>query len=162
MVSSLERTDKEFISIYNRHINTVYRVCFMYLKNKHDTEDACQTTFTKLLKYCGNFESVEHEKAWLIVTATNTCKNYFKTWYWRNTIITDEFEVTSKEEQNILEDVLKLPFKYKKIIYLYYYEGYSTVEIAKLLNTCESTIRSQLHYGRQLLKAILGGDDYEE
>lgn len=74
MSKSLLRTDKEIAEIYKRHSKTVYRVCFAYMKNPADTEDAVQDTFFQLIKSGPAFESEEHEKAWLIRTATNICK----------------------------------------------------------------------------------------
>lgn len=74
MASSL-RTDEELVKIYNRHVDTVYRICFSFMKNAADTEDMVQETFLKLISCKKKFTSKEHEKAWLIVTASNTCKD---------------------------------------------------------------------------------------
>ena len=68
------RTSEELQQIYERHVNTVYRVCFMFMKNRPDTEDMVQNTFIRLMKDKTVFESEEHEKAWLIRTATNLCR----------------------------------------------------------------------------------------
>ena len=46
MASSL-RADEEFVEIYNRHVDTVYRVCFSFMKNAADTEDMMQEIFLK-------------------------------------------------------------------------------------------------------------------
>ena len=62
MKSSLFRTNEELIEIYNRHVKTVYRVCFMYMKNHPDTEDMVQNTFLRLMKDKTVFQSEEHEK----------------------------------------------------------------------------------------------------
>ena len=154
--------NSEFESIYNRNIETVYRICYMYMKNKTDAEDMTQNTFIKYLKYNPTFENSEHEKAWFIVTATNNCKNHFKTWWNKNTYLKDEIEaVTNDASDETLLLVLELPTKYKQVIYMYYYEGYSTVEIAKLLNTKESTIRTHLLKGRQILKEKIGSEQDE-
>lgn len=63
------------MEIYNRHVDTVYRVCFSFMKNAADTEDMVQGTFLKLFSCKKEFASEEHEKAWLIVTASNTCRD---------------------------------------------------------------------------------------
>lgn len=89
MADTLLRTDKEIAEIYARHVDTVYRVCFAYLKNSADTEDMVQSTFLKLIEYKGQFNDEEHEKAWLIVTSTNMCKNLLKHW-WRKRADIDE------------------------------------------------------------------------
>ena len=153
------KKNEDFIVVYNKYVDTVYRVCYMYYKNKSDTEDAVQTTFIKLLETDKTFNDLEHIKAWLIVTASNICKNSLKHWYRRLIILSSiEDELESKENfSNLLESVLKLPTKYKIIIYMYYYEGYNSREIAKLLNKNESTIRTYLKKGRELLKDNLGG-----
>ena len=80
MSNSLLRTDKEIAEIYTRHSKTVYRVCFAYMKNPADTEDAVQDTFFQLIKSGPAFESEEHEKAWLIRTASNICKDVLRHW----------------------------------------------------------------------------------
>ncbi len=161
MHSSLLRTNEELSQIYNRHVKTVYKVCLMFMKNRHDTEDMVQNTFIRLMRDKTRFESEEHEKAWLIRTAANLCKDYFRGW-WSKTIGMDNVaEVAVDAPLNIdetLNIVLGLPPKYKTVVYLYYYEGYSTVEIAKMLRQNESTVRSRLYTARNLLKIEMEGD----
>lgn len=155
MISTLSRTDKEIIDIYNEYSNMIYKICYLYMKNKHDAEDMVQMTFLKLIKSNKPFVNKEHEKAFLILTASNTCKNHFATWFNKNTtMISDENKfISNNDNQNeLLSLVLTLPNKYKIVIYLYYYEGYKTHEIANILNINESTIRSHLAKGRSLLK----------
>lgn len=154
-MSSLLSNEK-IIDIYNRHVDTIYRVCFIYMKNKSDTEDMVQTTFIKLIKSNKKFESSEHEKAWLIRTATNTCKNSVKHWFRKNINIDyiDEVSENIKDDTTI-SLILSLPDKYKSVIYMYYYEGFSTKEIANILNMKEATVRSNLSRGRTLLKNVI-------
>jgi len=80
MAKSLLRTDNEIAAIYTRHVKTIYRVCYTYMKNPADTEDAVSETFIKMIKSAPAFESEEHEKAWLIRTAVNVCKDVLKVW----------------------------------------------------------------------------------
>ena len=159
------RTNKEWSDIYNRHVDTVYRVCFMFLKNPADTEDAVQDTFIKLMNHAGDFESEEHEKAWLIRTASNRCRDFLRHWWRRNLELDSANEVAAPSEQELdetLEKVLALPEKLKTAIYLYYYEGYKTTDIAVMTGKKETTIRGYLHRGRQILKIRLGADDGEQ
>ena len=79
-MTSLLRTDEEIMGIYNRHVDTVYRVCFSYMKNKSETEDMVQETFLRLITSKKTFDNERHEKAWLIVTASNLCKDSLKKW----------------------------------------------------------------------------------
>jgi RNA polymerase sigma-70 factor (ECF subfamily) len=130
------------------------------MKNQYDTEDMVQNTFIKLMKDKTQFQSEEHEKAWLIKTATNLCKDYFRSW-WSKRISLEEAELTQENHPVIdetLEKVLGLPPKYKIAVYLHYYEGYSAVEIAKILKKNESTVRGYLHTGRKLLRIEMEGD----
>ena len=161
MKGSLLRTNEELTRIYNRHVKTVYRVCFMYMKNQADTEDMVQNTFLRLMRDKTIFQSEEHEKAWLIRTATNLCKDHFKHW-WSKTVGIEHVADTAVDQKytidSNLEKVLALPPKYKTPMYLYYYEGYSTVEIARILKRNKSTVRSWLHKGRNLLRMEMEGD----
>lgn len=149
----------DFDKIYNRNIDSVYRVCFLYMKNKHDAEDMAQNTFINYLNKNPIFNNLNHEKAWFIVTASNLCKNHFKTWFYRNVCYDDMLEYSdNNKDNNILEYVLKLPTKYKQVIYLHYYEGYKSKEIASLCNINESTVRTHLQKGREILKKMIGSD----
>jgi RNA polymerase sigma-70 factor (ECF subfamily) len=161
MAGSLLRTDREITEVYERNCKTVYRVCFAFLKNAVDTEDAVQETFFRLIKSAAVFQSDEHEKAWLIKTATNISKNLLRHW-WRRRQGLDGHDAllvdAGLEVDDVLGVVLSLPSKYKTVVYLYYYEGYNSVEIARILAKPQSTIRNHLHEARSLLKAKLGGD----
>ena len=161
---SLERTDKEIIAIYNRHVDTVYRICYSYMKNGPETEDMVQETFLRLITSRKTFDNLRHEKAWLIVTASNLCKDSLKK-AWRNEISYEEdpslqFACT-QENREVLEAVLQLPRDYKVVVYMYYYEGYSTAEIASHLRKPHATVRSHLSRARKLLKTMLGGESDE-
>lgn len=160
---SLLRTDKEITELYEKYVDMVYRLCFTYLKNTFDTEDAVQNTFMKLLRYPKAFESSEHEKAWLIVTASNICKDALRHASKRDVPLDDykdslENLDTDPVSHELLDAVCSLPQKYKAPVYLYYYEGYSGAEIASLLHKPASTIRNYLHEARKLLKNRVGGD----
>ncbi|MFZ5986492.1 MAG: RNA polymerase sigma factor [Bacillota bacterium] len=163
--NSLLRTDKELAEVYQRNVDTVYRLCYIYLKNHADAEDAVQSIFLKLLKTDKTFNNFEHEKAWLIVTTKNYCKDILKSW-WRfcrvSIDLLPEVAYWDNHEKagEVLEQLLSLPPKYKEVLYLYYYEGYSVKEISKLLERNESTIQTQLFNGRKRLKMGLGGIFY--
>ena len=160
-MSALQRTGKEITQIYNRHVDTVYRVCYSFMKNKADTEDMVQETFLRLLSSGKVFEDHRHEKAWLIVTASNLCKDSLKKWWRRTESIEDQCPALAAPEgpdYSLAEAILQLSPKYKTVVYLYYYEGYSTAEIGKLLGCPQATVRSQLMRARKQLSALLGGN----
>jgi len=161
VANSLLRTDKEIAEIYERHKGMIYRICFAYMKNTKDTEDVIQDTFYNLIKSGTVFESAEHEKAWLIRTASNLCKNALRHW-WRRRETLDDYETLQAKDVFEIDDtlnaVMELPDKYKTVVYLYYYEGYDSVEISKLLQKPQSTIRYYLSRARKALRIVLGGD----
>jgi RNA polymerase sigma-70 factor (ECF subfamily) len=165
MAKFLLRTDKEIAAIYERHKMTLYRVCFAYMKNPADTEDAVSDIFIRMIKAGTPFESEEHEKAWLIRTATNVCKNILRSW-WRKRENLDDYEnIQGKgniEIDDVFAVVMGLPDKYKTVVYLYYYEGYDSVEISKILEKPQSTIRNYLHEARGVLRERLGDEFHEK
>ena len=165
MAKSLLRTDKEIAELYERHKDTVTRVCFAYMKNAADTEDALQDTFLKLIKTGTVFENEEHEKAWLIRTATNVCKDALRNWWRKRENLEDYEHIQSDigfETNDVFNVVVGLPDKYKTVVYLYYYEGYDSVEISKILRKPQSTIRYFLMEAKKILHEKLGGDFNEE
>ena len=133
---SLLRTDKEITEIYNRQVNSIYRICFSFMKNIPDTEDMVQETFLRMIKSGIVFVSEDHEKAWLIVTASNLCKDTLKKW-WRKTEDIDDRSLGLKqppfEIDSVLEAILKLPADQKTAVYMYYYEGWSTLTSASTM-----------------------------
>ena len=159
------RSEHEVNQAIEQYADLVRRICFLHLKNEHDTEDIFQNVFLKYVLFRGTFESPEHEKAWFTRVTINACKDLLKSFY-RNRVISidsiseEEFSFTP-EQSTILQAVLALPPKYKDVIYLFYFEGYTAVEIAQILKKRENTIYSLLSRGRGILKTQLGGEDFE-
>lgn len=159
----LSETDmqQQFTQIYYRNVSSVYRVCYSYMKNKPEAEDMVQETFLRMITSGQTFENSRHEKAWLIVTAANLCKDTLKKWWRKHEDLDDYANIlpaADPKEDSAVEAVLNLPPKYKDVVYLYYYEGYSTAEIARHLKSPEATVRSRLSRARTILKDQLGGE----
>ena len=154
---------EEVADLYRRHGSMVYQICLMLLKNVPDAEDATQTVFRKVMEQDKPFRDPEHEKAWLIVTARNECKNQLKHW-WRTRRAGEEALQTLTWEQpedgELWEYILSLPEKERMVIYLYYYQGYSTLEMAEILEKNPSTVRTWLVQARWKLKDILEVNEY--
>lgn len=148
--------------IFRQHAQTVYRVCYSFMGNAADAEDATQATFMKLIAHPRSFESEQHEKAWLIVCASNLCKDILKSAGRTRVTGLPEREPADPSQHDpidaTLDAVLRLPAKYKDVVYLHYYEGYKTDEIARMLGEKPSTVRNRLRDARGLLKRALGGD----
>ena len=157
--------------ILETYSQMLIRLCYTYVKNICDAEDITQDVLLTLMKREKPFEDNEHEKAWLIRTAINKCKNYLKSGWVTKTIAFDEKinneiddadnEVQSKQNE-VMEAVLSLPEKYRNVIHLFYYNGYSINEISNILKKKPATIGTLLARGRTMLKKMMiGGFDDE-
>ncbi len=147
-------------ALYRRHVKTVWNVCITLLRRPADAEDAVQETFVRLLRSNPEFESEEHEKAWLIRTAQNVCKNDLARARRRDVPLENAADAahSAPEIDETLAALRTLPEQYRIALYLHYYEGYSAVELAGLLRRPASSIRSDLRRGRERLRALLGGE----
>ncbi|MDR1265807.1 MAG: RNA polymerase sigma factor [Propionibacteriaceae bacterium] len=144
-------------AVYRRRVGSVYRLCFAYLRCRADAEDAVQETFVRLIRSAPIFQSAAHEEGWLIRTAINICKDALKRALRRHETAAVDPVQTEPEVDATLGAVLALPDKHKAVVYLYYYEGYATGEIAALLEERPSTVRNRLADARALLRRNLGG-----
>lgn len=154
----MTESEKQYFSdMYEKYSKSVYGVCLMYLKNKEDAEEAVSESFVRLMESMPKFESDSHAKAYLLRSAVNICKNYLKSGWRRNTIHDEDLlmYMTTPEEESIMSGVLSLPPKYRAIIYMHYYVGYSAKEIANIMNISQSAVLSRLSRGRSKLKDIL-------
>lgn len=159
------RSEQEASRAIERYGNTVRRLCMMHLKNHADTEDIFQTVFLKYVLSSVSFESDEHEKAWLIRVTINACKDLLKSFFRSRTVsleqLLDQPAPMPPDHREVLEAVLALPQKYRDVVYLHYYEGYTAPEIGKILGKNANTVYTLLTRARQLLRDRLGGEDLE-
>lgn len=159
------RTDETVAHALKVHGNTILRLSYSYLRNLSDAEDVLQDTLLSLMRNKPAFSSSEHEKAWLMRVAINLCKNKLKSSWFKTVEIPENLQTENitDEGSEVLEAVQNLPVKYREVIHLFYYEGYSTYEISSLLEKKESTVRSLLHRSREILKRALKGEyDFDE
>ena len=160
------RSEQEVNAAIDRYADTVRRLCMLHLKNYADTEDIFQTVFLKYALHTAPFADGEHEKAWLIRVNLNACKDLLKSVFRSRTVALEAAAnlpaPVPQEHQEVLEAVLALPKKYKDVVYLHYYEGYSAPEIAGLLHRNVNTIYTWLGRAKALLRTALeegGGED---
>lgn len=141
----------------------ILRLSYTYLRSTQDGEDICQTVLLKLLTGGEVFDSPEHEKAWVIRTAINACKDELRSFRRRVVPLEDAPEAAAPEapRSEVLDAVMELPAKYREAIYLFYYEEYSVKEIAELTGRSEAAVAAHLSRGRKKLRTILGGNEYE-
>ena len=145
-------------TLYREYMPSVYRMAYSYMQNHPDSEDVVQETFLRLAQSRKRFEDKRQVQAWLIVTAANICKDMLRRHHRRELPLEAAETVAAKSSQGagVQAAVLGLPDKYKTVIYLHYYEGYSVTELAKLLHRPESTIKTWLRRGRESLRESLG------
>lgn len=153
--------------IVSDHSDMILRISINYMKNRADAEDVCQTVFMKYLSKGPEFADEKHEKAWMIRTTINTCKDELRSSFFRRVIPLDslpeeEGAQDEIEQEGIFAELGRLPENYRICLYLYYYEGYSVREIGELLHRREGTINAWLSRGRKKLRTLLDGDDFAE
>ena len=160
------RSEHDVNRAVDAYADMVQRICFYHLKNKADTEDIFQNVFLKYMLSDMEFQDEEHKKAWIIRVAVNACKDFLKSFFRQRTVPLDAMNETAvyplDGEKEVFEAVLTLPGKYKDVIYLHYFEGYSAAEISTILGKKENTIYSLLSRGRGLLREKLGGEEFGE
>ena len=147
---------------YRRNCDMVYRICLMHLKHEQDALDAVSETFLKLFRKNPDFADLEHEKAWLIRTAINYCKDVQKSFWKRKRNVYDknteqmlQSMQVPEEDTELLQAVWRLPTAYAELLYLHYYEEYSIEEIACIMQKNASTLRSRLSRAKDLLRKEL-------
>ncbi|MDO5558328.1 MAG: sigma-70 family RNA polymerase sigma factor [Oscillospiraceae bacterium] len=150
--------------IYDKHKNTVYRTAFTYFKNTADAEDITSEVFIKCFEQDSNYNSDEHLKAWLIRCTINRCRDVLRSFRYKNHVSLEEADLVyeTPEESTVYHAVMNLPSKYRIVIHLYYYEGYSVDEIAGITEKSSTAVQTQLYRARNKLAKILGEElDYE-
>ena len=161
-------TDGYIQYVLDTYSQTLIRLCYTYVRNICDAEDITQDVLVALLKRGKPFDSPEHEKAWLLRTAVNKSKNHMKSGWIKRTVMLNDNEESvtdnSMDEKNqVMEAVLSLPEKYRTVIHLFYYNGYSINEISAIVGKKPATVGTLLARGRNLLKEMMiGGFDEDE
>lgn len=159
------RSEQEANRAIEKYSDMVLRLCTVHLKNRFDAEDIFQTVFLKYILSSVTFESDEHEKAWFIRITVNACKDTLKSYFRSHTVsldsVSEQCSLLTPDNKDILNAVLSLPERYKAIVYLHYYEGYTAPEIAKILKKNTNTVYTYLSRAKKALKKKLGDVIYD-
>lgn len=152
-----EAVNRQAERMLTDHGNSILRLAYSYLHDLSDAEEVLQETLIRFLQTAPVLESAAHEKAWLLRVAANLSKNRLDYERLRcSDELTEELAAEEREDLSFVwEAVRSLPVQYREVIHLFYYEGYSTAEIAQMLGRKEATVRSDLRRGRERLKEIL-------
>ena len=164
----MEEINKKFLELYNSYSNDVLKLAFNFTKNIYEAEDIVQSVYIKLFQELKKDSTKEFNKKWLFKVTSNESKNIFKNIWRKRVILNDEILqneldiTTSLKDDELSTALLKLPLKYRNVIYLYYYDGYKIDEIAEILKLSTSNVKSILSRGREKMKNILEDDNNEK
>lgn len=149
------------LEVIEKYSNAVYRMAYSLVKNKYDADDIHQEVFAIYIVKRPKFENAEHERAWFMRVTVNLCKNLWKA-AWRQKVVSldENFEESIEmaeepKDDGIIDMVRTLPFKYRTVIHLFYYEEFSIKEISDILKMKPSTVRTHLTRARAKLKKLL-------
>ena len=155
-------TKEQFSELAQRYVDTIFRLAFNCLKSKADSEDVTQTVLLRLYETDKTFESDDHLKYWLIHVTLNECKKRWRSPWSR----TEDFaayvdSLTFQEPRygDLFLAVMALEKKYRVVIFLYYYEGYTVAEIGELLGIPQGTVGTRLKRARDRLRQYLSEEE---
>ena len=158
-------TEQFLCNAMRLHGNTVYRLALCRMQNAADAEDVYQDVFLRFLDQPDRDWDSEHMKAWLLRTTVNRCADLHRFRLRRPVLALEEIPELARpadeKAAGLWDAVARLPEKLRTAVHLHYAEGYSTEEIAALLEVPPATVRTRLHRARRQLKDLLGGMDDE-
>lgn len=138
------------------HGDALLRLCAVMLGGVADAEDAVQETMVSYLQKAPAFEDADHEKAWLITTAKNKCRDALRFRrrhpLWEGDPPEDWAEGISDGDSGILEALMSLPEKFRLALELRYVEEYRVEDIARMVGASPSAVKMRLKKGRELLE----------
>lgn len=149
---------EEFVVFTEKYMDTIYRVAYSWTRNSHDANDVTQDVLIQLYKTTRKFESDSHMKNWLIRVTVNQCKMLFRSPWSKMEDIGEYADTLGFEEEShldLFQAVMNLDKKYRVPILLFYYEDYSTTEIASILGIPEKTVSTRLFRAKAKLKNYL-------
>lgn len=153
-------TQEDMTQLVETYSPMLLRAALTRLSTPADAEDAVQEVFLKVLDRHPRFRDGEHAKAWLIRATLNQASDLRRRR--RDDAPLDEALTAqadrTEERLDLLAAVRALPPAYSAVIHLYYYEGYSIKEIARLLALPSPTVGTRLARGRQRLRQLLKED----
>lgn len=149
----MNQAEELFNQVYETYGPALYRFCLMQMKNPADAEDILQEVFCKRLYQAPRFQSPRHERNWLFQVALNLCRDEWRRG--RRSELPLEAAAGAAlppEELSLLDQAANLPEKQRTALHLYYYEGYTVREIARLLGVTGPTVKMRLKRGREALR----------
>lgn len=151
-----EKNDSEVSHILQTYGDMLYRTAWLLLGNPHDVQDALQEVLLRYLEKAPAFASREHEKAWLLRVTANCCKDSLRARRRHSHADLEPLrECLPARESRHLQELYALPAKWKTVLILHYFEGYSVKEIAGILGLTENAVKKRLQRARDALRLEL-------
>ncbi len=151
-----DMSEAEFDAALAQYGDTVYRLAFAYTRNRADADDVFQEVFLRYFRRAPAFETEEHRKAWLLRVTINRAKSCLSCRVLHGPPQAEGAVLFSAPASMELHEALsKLAPKYRTVIHLFYYEGYTAEEIGALLHRKPATVRTQLTRARRRLASLL-------
>ena len=169
MTGSKNAPDRDPERLVREYADLVLRVCYTYLRSTAGAEDVCQDTLVKLICRDEPFRSPSHERAWVIRVAANACRNLLRERGAHPAVGLDDVpepaasqapgeDALRRRDERVLGAVMALPLPQREAVYLHYYEGYPTREVARIVGATDDAIRQRLSRARASLRDDLKGD----
>ncbi|MEH6992473.1 sigma-70 family RNA polymerase sigma factor [Neobacillus drentensis] len=171
IIEGIATEDKNLLidEIMNQYGQEILQLAYSYVNNKAIAEDLTQDIFVKCYNALHTYSGKSKLRTWLWRIAINHCKDFLRSWYNRNVVVTGddltangtkkelvEQAVIQKEEgDQLISEIMKLPIKYREVIYLFYYQELTIIEIAELTDTGANTVKTRLRRAKELLKERL-------
>ena len=155
--------------LYDHFAEAMLGVCYRYTKSIDDAEDVLQDGFVKVFRNLGQYKYEGELGGWIRRIMVTTALNYLK----KNSRYNHEFSFDNENLHPVADDnpevkmtgkeladlVRQLPIGYQTIFNLHAVEGFSHVEIGKMLGINEGTSRSQYARARALLISWIKKND---
>lgn len=150
-----DMSEADFDAALAQYGDTVYRLAFAYTRNRADADDVFQEVFLRYFRRAPAFETEEHRKAWLLRVTINRAKSCLSKMPHEPQETADAAPFSAPASMELHEALSKLAPKYRTVIHLFYYEGYTAEEIGALLRQKPATVRTQLTRARRRLASLL-------
>lgn len=153
---------EEAARLVEAHGQAVYRLAYARTGSREDAEDITQETFLRLVRAAPAFRDEAHCRAWLLHVAMNCTRSLFRRPWRRRDLPLEEAANAAApdgERGDVLEAVLALPEQYRAPVHLFYYEGLTVEQIAKILGLREGAVRTRLSRARGMLRDMLKEDE---
>ena len=152
-MSSESNRPVDWEALVSQNENRLYRAALSLLGDPQEAEDAVQDAFVRYLERAP--EELENPGAWLMRVLVNNCKSRLRLAWRRVGPLPDTLPAPAVEEREVLEELFALPPADRAVLHLYYYEGYTTDEIARITGRRPGTVRTRLSRAREKLRRLL-------